>query len=76
MCSLVHYLPFALCCGESHRHEFQRSFVFLFCFVTRPNDVEAHLSFQSDDGERGVVYNTVGPNVCMGDHKVTVEMAL
>ncbi|KAF0033441.1 hypothetical protein F2P81_013507 [Scophthalmus maximus] len=24
---------------------------------------------RSDDGERGVVYNTVGPNVCMGDHK-------
>ncbi|XP_050930850.1 inositol polyphosphate-5-phosphatase A isoform X1 [Lates calcarifer] len=22
-----------------------------------------------DDDERGVVYNTVGPNVCMGDHK-------
>lgn len=24
---------------------------------------------RSDDGERSVVYNTVGPNVCMGDHK-------
>lgn len=22
-----------------------------------------------DDGEKSVVYNTVGPNVCMGDHK-------
>ncbi|XP_035022508.1 inositol polyphosphate-5-phosphatase A [Hippoglossus stenolepis] len=22
-----------------------------------------------DDGERGIVYNTLGPNVCMGDHK-------
>uniref|UniRef100_A0A3Q1BLS3 inositol-polyphosphate 5-phosphatase n=1 Tax=Amphiprion ocellaris TaxID=80972 RepID=A0A3Q1BLS3_AMPOC len=27
-----------------------------------------------DDGEKSVVYNTVGPNVCMGDHKVTVEI--
>ncbi|XP_030272515.1 inositol polyphosphate-5-phosphatase A [Sparus aurata] len=24
---------------------------------------------KSDDGEKTVVYNTVGPNVCMGDHK-------
>nr|XP_019949213.1 PREDICTED: type I inositol 1,4,5-trisphosphate 5-phosphatase-like [Paralichthys olivaceus] len=22
-----------------------------------------------DDGEKGIVYNTLGPNVCMGDHK-------
>lgn len=29
-------------------------------------------SFQSEDGEKSVVYNTVGSNVCMGDHKVTV----
>lgn len=24
---------------------------------------------KGDDGEKSVVYNTVGPNVCMGDHK-------
>lgn len=24
---------------------------------------------QRDDGEKSAVYNTVGPNVCMGDHK-------
>ncbi|XP_037634290.1 inositol polyphosphate-5-phosphatase A [Sebastes umbrosus] len=24
---------------------------------------------RGDDGEKSVVYNTVGPNVCMGDHK-------
>uniref|UniRef100_A0A8C9ZD39 inositol-polyphosphate 5-phosphatase n=1 Tax=Sander lucioperca TaxID=283035 RepID=A0A8C9ZD39_SANLU len=24
---------------------------------------------REDDGEKSVVYNTVGPNVCMGDHK-------
>lgn len=28
--------------------------------------------FQSEDGEKSVVYNTVGSNVCMGDHKVPV----
>ncbi|KAG8012166.1 Type I inositol 1, partial [Nibea albiflora] len=28
-----------------------------------------------DDGEKNVVYNTVGPNVCMGDHKVTAQTA-
>lgn len=31
-------------------------------------------SFQKNDGddddEKKIVYNTVGPNVCMGDHKV------
>ncbi|XP_028312206.1 inositol polyphosphate-5-phosphatase A [Gouania willdenowi] len=27
------------------------------------------LLHKSDDWEKGVVYNTVGPNVCMGDHK-------
>lgn len=27
-------------------------------------------SFQGEDGEKCVVYNTVGPRVCMGDHKV------
>ncbi|XP_077942959.1 inositol polyphosphate-5-phosphatase A isoform X2 [Gasterosteus aculeatus] len=26
-------------------------------------------SFQGEDGEKCVVYNTVGPRVCMGDHK-------
>lgn len=25
------------------------------------------------DGERDIVYDTMGPNVCMGDHKVTVR---
>ncbi|XP_049907042.1 inositol polyphosphate-5-phosphatase A [Epinephelus moara] len=24
---------------------------------------------RGDDGEKSIVYNTVGPNVCMGDHK-------
>lgn len=42
--------------------------------LTCPNDVEVYFSFQSDeDDERSVVYNTVGPNVCMGDHKVTAK---
>ncbi|XP_076010370.1 inositol polyphosphate-5-phosphatase A [Genypterus blacodes] len=27
------------------------------------------LIFRSDDGEKSVMYNTMGPNVCMGDHK-------
>lgn len=27
---------------------------------------------QSEDGEKSVVYDTVGSNVCMGDHKVPV----
>uniref|UniRef100_A0A8C2XFT8 inositol-polyphosphate 5-phosphatase n=1 Tax=Cyclopterus lumpus TaxID=8103 RepID=A0A8C2XFT8_CYCLU len=27
---------------------------------------------KGDDGEKSIVYNTVGPNVCMGDHKVMV----
>lgn len=35
------------------------------------NDLQVHSSFQRDDGEKSVVYNTMGPNVCMGDHKVT-----
>lgn len=29
------------------------------------------VSFQRDEGESSVVYNILGPNVCMGDHKVT-----
>ncbi|XP_076746578.1 inositol polyphosphate-5-phosphatase A isoform X2 [Maylandia zebra] len=27
------------------------------------------LIHRRDDGEKSVVYNTMGPNVCMGDHK-------
>lgn len=34
--------------------------------------LKVYSSFQGDDGEKSVVYNTMGPNVCMGDHKVTV----
>lgn len=30
-------------------------------------------SSQGTDGERSVIYDTVGPNVCMGDHKVTFD---
>lgn len=33
---------------------------------------DVYPSSQSDDGESSVVYNTVGSNVCMGDHKVSV----
>lgn len=28
--------------------------------------------FQGEDDEKTIVYNTVGTNVCMGDHKVRV----
>lgn len=31
-------------------------------------------SLQRNDGDKSVLYNTVGPNVCMGDHKVKVEL--
>lgn len=30
-----------------------------------------HVYPQPEDEERMVVYNNIGPNVCMGDHKVT-----
>ncbi len=29
---------------------------------------------QREDGEGGVVYNTVGSNICMGDHKVIINV--
>lgn len=44
---------------------------FIF-FSICPDDIEVYSFFQRD-GERSIVYNTVGPNVCMGDHKVTVK---
>lgn len=29
---------------------------------------------QPENEEKTVVYNNIGPNVCMGDHKVTVQL--
>ncbi|KAI3372416.1 hypothetical protein L3Q82_022906 [Scortum barcoo] len=30
---------------------------------------------KAEDGEKSVVYNTVGPNICMGDHKCNIKQA-
>lgn len=43
------------------------------CQVLCADLTNVNPSFQSEDGEKSIVYNTVGSNVCMGDHKVKVK---
>lgn len=41
--------------------------------ITPPVNEKIHSCFKKEDGDddgKQIVYNTVGPNVCMGDHKV------
>lgn len=41
--------------------------------ITPPVNEKINSCFKKEDGDddgKQIVYNTVGPNVCMGDHKV------
>lgn len=50
-----------------YRMQFKKNF-----WTKRSRFKLVFVSFQREDGEKNVVYNTMGPNICMGDHKVTV----
>lgn len=51
----------------SHRRETQIVFVVLIL-------LNYHVYPQPENEEKLVIYNNIGPNVCMGDHKVTSQI--